>query len=135
MDKDPRMSWNPRFSLGILDSVHFSPDPSVPQPLRYGEVQVSVKAASINLKDGMVLLNQVSDNHISQESAGLVTVVVQSLHGMAIASAVSSEGAYASALAQRAVRAQEIVGVPRYPSSRTPSLAEVLYTASITLFN
>lgn len=64
-----------RFSPGRLDSFHFGHDAMASQPLRSNEVRVSVKATGINFKDIMVALNQVSDDHIGQEFAGVITEV------------------------------------------------------------
>lgn len=70
-----------RFSPGRLDTFHFGPDPTVSQPLQNDQVRVSVKATGINFKDVMVSLNQVSDDHIGQEFAGVVTEVGPGLLG------------------------------------------------------
>lgn len=64
-----------RFSPGRLDSFHFGPDASVSMPLEKDEVRVSIRATGINFKDVMVALNQVADDHIGQEFAGVVTEV------------------------------------------------------------
>lgn len=64
-----------RFSPGRLDSFHFGPDASISLPLQKDEVRVSVRATGINFKDVMVALNQVADDHVGQEFAGVVTEV------------------------------------------------------------
>lgn len=61
-----------RFSPGRLDSLHFGPSDEASLPLQDAEVRVLVKATGINFKDVMVALNQVSDDHIGQEFAGVV---------------------------------------------------------------
>lgn len=71
-----------RFSPGRLDSFHYGPDPFVSQPLEDDQVRISVKATGINFKDVMVSLNQVADDHIGQEFAGLVTEVGPGLQGV-----------------------------------------------------
>ncbi|KAI1800249.1 hypothetical protein F4811DRAFT_556979 [Daldinia bambusicola] len=64
-----------RFVPGLLDSFHFGPDASASRVLKKGEVEVSVEATGINFKDVMVALNQVADDHIGQEFAGVVTKI------------------------------------------------------------
>ncbi|PNY29025.1 Polyketide synthase [Tolypocladium capitatum] len=61
-----------RFSPGRLDSLHFGPSHEASLPLQEDQVRVLVKATGINFKDVMVALNQVSDDHIGQEFAGVV---------------------------------------------------------------
>ncbi|CAJ2508314.1 Uu.00g095000.m01.CDS01 [Anthostomella pinea] len=58
-----------------LDSFHYAFDPRPLQALHESEVRVLVKATGINFKDVMVALNQVADDHIGQEFAGVVTQI------------------------------------------------------------
>ncbi|KAI1341943.1 hypothetical protein F5Y15DRAFT_406440 [Xylariaceae sp. FL0016] len=60
-----------RFSAGRLDSIHYGPDPLGSLPLEAGEIRMAVKATGINFKDVMVALNQVSDDHIGQDTTGV----------------------------------------------------------------
>ncbi|KAI0844177.1 hypothetical protein F5Y00DRAFT_274402 [Daldinia vernicosa] len=71
-----------RFVPGLLDSFHFAPDASASQALQEGEVEVSVEATGINFKDVMVALNQVADDHIGQEFAGVVTKIGPGSNGV-----------------------------------------------------
>lgn len=64
-----------RFIPGLLDSFHFSPDLAASRILQQDEVEVSVEATGINFKDVMVALNQVIDDHIGQEFAGVITKI------------------------------------------------------------
>ncbi|KAK6948366.1 hypothetical protein Daesc_010132 [Daldinia eschscholtzii] len=64
-----------RFVPGLLDSFHFGPDASASRALKEGEVEVAVEATGINFKDVMVALNQVADDHIGQEFAGVITKI------------------------------------------------------------
>ncbi|KAK7714826.1 putative PKS-like protein biosynthetic cluster [Diaporthe eres] len=62
-----------RFSPGRLQSVHFGPDTSSPpDALRDDEVRVLTRATGINFRDVMVALNQISDDQIGAEFAGVV---------------------------------------------------------------
>ncbi|XP_044721361.1 KR domain-containing protein [Hirsutella rhossiliensis] len=70
-----------RFSPGRLDSLHFGPSASASLPLGNDQVRVRVMATGINFKDVMVALNQVADDHIGQEFAGVVTEVGAGLKG------------------------------------------------------
>ncbi|KAI1080984.1 hypothetical protein F5B20DRAFT_588940 [Whalleya microplaca] len=74
--KERESTENPlelRFVPGQLDSFHFVSSPSPSLTLHDNEVQVLVKATGMNFKDVMVALNQVADDHIGQEFAGIVT--------------------------------------------------------------
>ncbi|KAH9866810.1 hypothetical protein J1614_008503, partial [Plenodomus biglobosus] len=62
-----------RFMPGQLGSFHFGSDASVKLPLAQGEVLVQVKAAGINFRDVMVVLNQISASCFGYEFAGIVT--------------------------------------------------------------
>jgi acyl transferase domain-containing protein/NADPH:quinone reductase-like Zn-dependent oxidoreductase len=62
-----------RFTPGQLDSFHFGPDASAKLPLASGEVFVEVKAAGINFRDVMVVLNQLPASYVGYEYAGIVT--------------------------------------------------------------
>lgn len=64
-----------RFSPGRLDSLHFGPDTSQTHPLQDDEVHVLTQATGINFRDVMVALNQISDDHIGAEFAGVVLEV------------------------------------------------------------
>jgi NADPH:quinone reductase-like Zn-dependent oxidoreductase len=61
-----------RFTPGQLDSFHFGPDASAKFPLAVGEVLVEVKAAGINFRDVMVVLNQLPASYFGYEFAGIV---------------------------------------------------------------
>ncbi|KAF2012105.1 polyketide synthase [Aaosphaeria arxii CBS 175.79] len=62
-----------RFTPGQLDSFHFGPDASVKVPLADQEVLIEVKAAGINFRDVMVVLNQLPASYFGYEFAGIVT--------------------------------------------------------------
>jgi NADPH:quinone reductase-like Zn-dependent oxidoreductase len=61
------------FTPGQLDSFHFGPDASAKLPLAKGEVLIEVKAAGINFRDVMVVLNQLPASYFGYEFAGIVT--------------------------------------------------------------
>lgn len=64
-----------RFSPGRLDSLHFGPDTAATRPLEDDEIRISTRATGINFRDVMVALNQIADDHIGAEFAGLVLEV------------------------------------------------------------
>ncbi|KAK9776195.1 putative Polyketide synthase [Seiridium cardinale] len=64
-----------RFLAGRLESIHYGPDTLAACPLQTDEICIAIKATGINFKDIMVILNQVSDDHIGQEFSGVVTEV------------------------------------------------------------
>lgn len=64
-----------RFNPGRLDSLHFGPDLSTALPLQDDEVLVLTKATGINFRDVMVALNQIADDQIGAEFAGVVLEV------------------------------------------------------------
>lgn len=64
-----------RFDPGRLDSLHFGRDKSALLPLQDDEVRVLTHATGINFRDVMVALNQISDDHIGAEFAGIVLEV------------------------------------------------------------
>lgn len=64
-----------RFEPGRLDSLHFGHDKSAAVPLHDDEVRILTHATGINFRDVMVALNQISDNHIGAEFAGIVVEV------------------------------------------------------------
>jgi NADPH:quinone reductase-like Zn-dependent oxidoreductase len=62
-----------RFKPGQLSSFHYGPDPSAKIPIAKGEVLVKVKAAGVNFRDVMVVLNQLPASYLGYEFAGIVT--------------------------------------------------------------
>lgn len=72
----PEEALELRFSPGRLQSVHFGPDTSPStDALQDDEVRVLTKATGINFRDVMVVLNQISDDQIGAEFAGVVVEV------------------------------------------------------------
>lgn len=68
-----------KFQSGRLESFHFAAASPSTTPLEANELRVSVKAAGINFKDVMVALNQVDDEVIGQEFAGVIIETGQGL--------------------------------------------------------
>lgn len=64
-----------RFAPGRLDSLHFGRDKSAVLPLQDDEVRILTHATGINFRDVMVALNQIADDHIGAEFAGIVLEV------------------------------------------------------------
>ena len=83
---------------GALDTIFFVDDLSVGTPLTEFEVEIQVKATSMNFKDIMVAMGQLSQPYIGVECAGVISAVGSKVTDIAVGDRVCamSEGAYST---------------------------------------
>ncbi|KAG9237456.1 putative polyketide synthase [Amylocarpus encephaloides] len=85
-------------TLGALDTLYFVDDIVVGTPLPEYEVEIEVKATSMNFKDIMISMGQLSSKYIGVECAGVISGIGGKVTGLAVGDRVCamSEGAYAT---------------------------------------
>ena len=62
-------------SPGLLDTLYFSEDSIVSQPLAFGELEIKVESAGVNFRDCLTALGQLDAISLGSECAGTVTRV------------------------------------------------------------
>ncbi|KDN71930.1 putative KR domain-containing protein [Colletotrichum sublineola] len=62
---------------GLLDTLYFAEDPNGCSELRGGEVEIEVKATSMNFKDVMIALGQIPGQSFGFDGAGVVSRVAR----------------------------------------------------------
>ena len=63
------ITWSP----GLLDSLYFSEDSKIAEPLAHGEIEIKVEATGINFRDCLTVLGQVDLSSLGAECAGTVS--------------------------------------------------------------
>lgn len=83
---------------GALDTLYFTDDLAVGTPLPDFEVEIEVKATSMNFKDIMISMGQLSSPYLGVECSGVITAVGSKVTDLAVGDKVCamSEGAYAT---------------------------------------
>lgn len=83
---------------GALDTLYFVDDLAVGSPLLDYEVEIEVKATSMNFKDIMISMGQLNSNYLGVECAGVISAIGSKVTDLAIGDRVCamSEGAYAT---------------------------------------
>lgn len=96
-------------SPGALDTLYFKDAPTLALP--ENEVEIEVKATSMNFKDIMISMGQLSSKYLGIECAGIVTQVGSKVSGLAVGDRVCAmtEGAYSTYARCLATSAQKIV--------------------------
>ncbi|KAK2018650.1 KR domain-containing protein [Colletotrichum eremochloae] len=62
---------------GLLDTLYFAEDPNGSRELKDGEVEIEVKATSMNFKDVMIALGQIPGHSFGFDGAGVVSRVAR----------------------------------------------------------
>ncbi|EKD12633.1 beta-ketoacyl synthase domain-containing protein [Drepanopeziza brunnea f. sp. 'multigermtubi' MB_m1] len=120
---------------GALDTIYFTDDLAVGTPLPDYEVEIEVKATSMNFKDIMISMGQLSSKSLGVECAGIISGVGCKVTDLKVGDRVSamSEGAYATYTRCRGTSAQKI---PDSMSFEVASTIPVVYcTAYYSLFD
>ncbi|KAF8858215.1 ketoacyl-synt-domain-containing protein [Acephala macrosclerotiorum] len=83
---------------GALDTLYFTDDLAVGTPLSDYEVEIEVKATSINFKDIMISMGQLSSKYLGVECAGIISAVGSKVIDLKPGDRVCamSEGAYST---------------------------------------
>jgi NADPH:quinone reductase-like Zn-dependent oxidoreductase len=85
-------------SPGALDTLHFIDDSTAGTPIRDNEIEIEIKATSMNFKDVMIAMGQLSSDYLGIECSGVVSSVGSNVTNLAVGDHVTamSEGAYAN---------------------------------------
>ncbi|EHK96119.1 putative Phthiocerol synthesis polyketide synthase type I PpsC [Glarea lozoyensis 74030] len=83
---------------GALDTLYFVDDLAVGSPLPDYEVEIEVKATSMNFKDIMISMGQLSSKYIGVECSGIISAVGSEVMNLVVGDRVCamSEGAYST---------------------------------------
>ncbi|PBP22184.1 beta-ketoacyl synthase domain-containing protein-2 [Diplocarpon rosae] len=83
---------------GALDTIYFTDDLAVGTPLPDFEVEIQVMATSMNFKDIMISMGQLSSGYLGVECAGIITAVGSKVTDLNVGDRVCamSQGAYAT---------------------------------------
>ncbi|KAL0944620.1 polyketide synthase [Colletotrichum truncatum] len=74
--QDPKPHFNVTIGTpGLLDTIFYSEDPNCSAPLKDGDIEIEIKASSLNFKDVMIALGQIPGNGFGFDGAGLVSKV------------------------------------------------------------
>lgn len=120
---------------GALDTIYFTDDLAVDTPLPDHEVEISIKATSMNFKDIMISMGQLSSKYLGVECAGVISRVGSKVTDLKVGDRVCamSEGAYATYTRCLSTSAQKI---PESISFEDASTMPVIYcTAYYSLFD
>lgn len=122
-------------SPGALDTLHFVDDKSVGMPLAADEIEIKIMATSMNFKDVMIAMGQLSSDYLGIECSGVVSSIGSAVTDLAVGDRVTamSEGAYASYTRSKAASAFKI---PQNMSFEDAATVPVVYcTAYYSLFD
>jgi NADPH:quinone reductase-like Zn-dependent oxidoreductase/malonyl CoA-acyl carrier protein transacylase len=83
---------------GALDTIYFTDDLAVGTPLPEYEVEIQVKATSMNFKDIMIAMGQLSSKYLGVECAGVISAVGSKVTDLVVGDRVAamSEGSYST---------------------------------------
>jgi acyl transferase domain-containing protein/NADPH:quinone reductase-like Zn-dependent oxidoreductase len=100
-------------TTGFLDTLHFTEDHLYHQPLDGDDVEIRVRASSLNLRDLLVALGRIPGSALGSEAAGIVSRVGSSSLGLSIGDRVIMVGAtirtYARAKARLVFKIDDIM--------------------------
>ena len=119
---------------GALDSLYFTDDLAVSTPLPDYEVEIEVKATSMNFKDIMVAMGQLSQPYIGVEGAGIISAVGSKVTDLVVGDRVCamSEGAYSTYARCLGTSAQKISDSMSFVDAST--IPVIYCTAYYSLF-
>ncbi|CAG8978751.1 hypothetical protein HYALB_00011512 [Hymenoscyphus albidus] len=120
---------------GALDTLYFVDDLAVGSALPDYEVEIEVKATSMNFKDIMISMGQLSSNYIGVECAGVISAVGNKVTDLAVGDRVCamSEGAYATYTTCLGTSVQKISDSMSFEDAST--IPVIFCTAFYSLFD
>jgi NADPH:quinone reductase-like Zn-dependent oxidoreductase/malonyl CoA-acyl carrier protein transacylase len=120
---------------GALDSIYFTDDLAVGTPLPDYEVEIEVKATSMNFKDIMVTMGQLSQPYIGVECAGVISAVGSKVTDLVVGDRVCamSEGAYSTYTRCLSTSAQKVSDSMSFVDAST--IPVIYCTAYYSLFD
>lgn len=85
-------------TAGALDTLYFTDDLAVGTALPDYEVEIEIKATSMNFKDVMISMGQLSSNYIGVECSGVISAIGSKVTDLQVGDRVCamSEGAYST---------------------------------------
>ncbi|KAL3425313.1 polyketide synthase [Phlyctema vagabunda] len=122
-------------SPGALDTLYFMDDPMVGSAMPDFEVEIEIKATSMNFKDVMVSMGQLNQPYIGIECAGIISAVGAKVTGLTIGDRVCamSEGTYATHTRCLGTSVQKVPSNMSFVQSST--IPVVYCTAYYSLFD
>ncbi|TVY92322.1 Reducing polyketide synthase [Lachnellula willkommii] len=122
-------------TAGALDTLYFTDDLAVGTSLPDYEVEIEVKATSMNFKDIMISMGQLSSNYIGVECAGVISAVGSKVTDLAVGDRVCamSEGAYSTYTRCLCTSAQKIPDTLSFEDAST--IPVIFCTAYYSLFD
>lgn len=122
-------------TAGALDTLYFTDDLAVGSPLPDYEVEIEVKATSMNFKDIMISMGQLSSKYLGVECAGIISAVGSKVTDLAVGDRVCamSEGAYATYTRCLGTSAQKIPDTLSFVDAST--IPVIFCTAYYSLFD
>jgi len=120
---------------GALDTLYFTDDLAVRTPLPDCEVEIEVKATSMNFKDIMISMGQLSSKYIGVECAGIISAVGSKVTDLRVGDRVCamSEGAYSTYTRCLGTSAQKISDSMSFEDAST--IPVIFCTAYYSLFD
>lgn len=120
---------------GALDTIYFTDDLAVGTPLPEYEVEIEIKATSMNFKDIMISMGQLSSKYLGVECAGTISAVGNKVTDLAVGDRVCamSEGAYATYTRCLGTSAQKISDSMSFEDAST--IPVIYCTAYYSLFD
>lgn len=122
-------------TAGALDTLYFTDDLAVGTPLPDYEVEIKVKATSMNFKDIMVTMGQLSQPYIGVECAGIISGIGSKVTDLKIGDRVTamSEGAYSTHTRCLGTSVQKIANSMTFEDAST--IPVIFCTAYYSLFD
>ncbi|CZS97698.1 related to polyketide synthase [Rhynchosporium agropyri] len=120
---------------GALDTLYFTDDLAVGSPLPDHEVEIEVKATSMNFKDIMISMGQLSSKYLGVECAGIISAVGSKVTDLQVGDRVCamSEGAYSTYTRCLGTSAQKISETMSFEDAST--IPVIYCTAYYSLFD
>ncbi|KAL2060742.1 hypothetical protein VTL71DRAFT_9384 [Oculimacula yallundae] len=120
---------------GALDTLYFTDDLAAGTSLPDYEVEIEVKATSMNFKDIMISMGQLSSKYIGVECAGIISAVGSKVTDLQVGDRVCamSEGAYATYARCLGTSAQKISDSMSFEDAST--IPVIYCTAYYSLFD
>jgi NADPH:quinone reductase-like Zn-dependent oxidoreductase len=120
---------------GALDTLYFTDDLAIGTPLPDYEVEIEIKATSMNFKDIMISMGQLSSKYIGVECAGIISAAGSKVTHLSVGDRVCamSEGAYSTYTRCLGTSAQKISDSMSFEDAST--IPVIYCTAYYSLFD
>ncbi|KAH8650550.1 putative polyketide synthase [Tricladium varicosporioides] len=120
---------------GALDTLYFKNDLAVGTPVPEYEVEIEVKATSMNFKDIMISMGQLSSKYIGVECAGIISAIGKKVTDLKVGDRVCamSEGAYSTYTRCLSTSVQNIPDSMSFENAST--IPVIFCTAYYSLFD